>query len=207
MAWRPDYVDVNDLAAYVRIEDDMDDAQLEYAVTSASRAVDRACGRQFGRDESEVERYYTSVRDPDGGWVVQIDDLMSSEDIEVSIDPNGSDEHVEVSSGWRLAPRNAQAGGDPYTRLVLRSGVSPRPSGAEGDVRIRARFGWDEVPSTVEQATLLQASRFLFRRDSPAGIAGSPDNDSGSEVRLLAKADPDVRVMLGEYKRWPRGFA
>jgi hypothetical protein len=46
---------------------------------------------------------------------------------------------------------------------------------------------------------MLQASRFYARRDSPYGVAGSPD--LGSEVRLLSKVDPDVAVSLADYVR------
>jgi len=55
------------------------------------------------------------------------------------------------------------------------------------------------VPTTVKQATLLQASRVFARREAPFGVAGSPD--MGSELRLLEKVDPDVAVMLVPYVR------
>jgi hypothetical protein len=63
-------------------------------------------------------------------------------------------------------------------------------------------FGEDaeEVPSAVKQACLIQASRFFTRRYAPFGVAGSPE--SGSEMRLLAKVDPDVAVILGPYVTW-----
>ena len=55
-----------------------------------------------------------------------------------------------------------------------------------------------------QEATLLQASRLAARRDSPFGVAGSPD--AGSEMRLLARVDPDVAVALEPYRRriWTR---
>lgn len=63
-------------------------------------------------------------------------------------------------------------------------------------------FGEDEeeIPSAVKQACLIQASRFFTRRYAPFGVAGSPD--SGSEIRLLAKVDVDVAVILGPYITW-----
>lgn len=56
------------------------------------------------------------------------------------------------------------------------------------------------VPPTITAACLLQASRFWKRRDAPFGIAGSPV--LGNEMRLLAKLDPDVEVMLWNYVNW-----
>ena len=67
-------------------------------------------------------------------------------------------------------------------------------------MKVTARWGWAAVPSTIKQATLLQASRLLARRDAPFGIAGSPD--VGSEIRLLARVDPDVAVAVAPYRRW-----
>lgn len=58
----------------------------------------------------------------------------------------------------------------------------------------------EEIPSAVKQACLIQASRFVTRRYAPFGVAGSPD--SGSEIRLLAKVDVDVAVILGPYISW-----
>jgi len=43
-------------------------------------------------------------------------------------------------------------------------------------------------------ATVLQANRLLKRRHAPFGVAGSPE--LGSELRLLARVDPDVAVSL-----------
>jgi hypothetical protein len=61
-------------------------------------------------------------------------------------------------------------------------------------------WGWDAVPDAVKEATLLQGSRLDFRRVAPAGVAGSPE--TGSEVRLLARVDPDVAVSLKDFIRW-----
>lgn len=58
----------------------------------------------------------------------------------------------------------------------------------------------ETVPDSIKLACLLQASRFFIRREAPFGIAGSPE--AGSELRLLAKVDPDVEVILGPYRSW-----
>lgn len=195
MAWAPDYVDPDELAAYVRIDDTLDDAQIALAITAASRAVDRATRRQFGRDDVPVTRYYTARFDYSSGrWAVEVDDLMSDDGVEVRLDADD----VEVVD-YVLGPRNAAADGRPWTRVVVRERSPVQPTGAREDVAVTAMFGWSEVPDTIRQATLLQASRFLQRRDAPFGVAGSPDQ--GSEVRLLARVDPDVHVMLAPYVR------
>lgn len=60
--------------------------------------------------------------------------------------------------------------------------------------------GGEEIPSAVKQACLIQASRFFVRRTAPFGVAGSPE--SGTEIRLLARVDVDVAVILGPYIEW-----
>src|SRR5690606_31803660 len=98
-----------------------------------------------------------------------------------------------------LRPVNAVANGRPYEELVVHPSNEVQLSELEAGVRVHAQFGWTAVPTAIKQACLLQASRLLARRDSPYGVAGSPE--AGSEVRLLARVDPDVEVALAPYKR------
>lgn len=194
MAWAPPYVDPDELNRFVRVDDTVDDVEAGLAIEAASRAVDAFTGRQFGLvDTPEARRYTASLRS--GLWVVGIDDLMTSTGLAVTV-PAGA------ITAYELTPINAAAMGRPWTRLVVIADSTVQPVGEAYEVTITARWGWTVVPAAVKQATLLQASRFLARRDSPYGIAGSPSD--GSELRLLARVDPDVAVILGPYVR--RGF-
>lgn len=72
---------------------------------------------------------------------------------------------------------------------------------ASAQIDAYCRQSWpspESAPSPIRQATLLQASRLFVRKNSPYGIAGSPD--MGSELRLLAKLDPDVEVLVRPYR-------
>lgn len=53
---------------------------------------------------------------------------------------------------------------------------------------------FNPVPAPVKYACMLQASRWFKRKDAPFGISGSPEMQG--EMRLLAKLDPDVEVLL-----------
>lgn len=189
MAWQPDYVTSADLKAYLKISDTVDDAQIALAVTAASRAVDRCVNRQFGLVAAPEARKYTARWDADRRkYVVDIDDLMTVTGLSITT--------TAAVTDYSLQPSNSDVKAVPWTRLVLNSGGTC----TEDAVLVTARWGWTTVPVAVQQATLLQASRFVTRRDSPYGIAGSPD--LGSEMRLLARVDPDVAVVLGPYTRW-----
>jgi hypothetical protein len=203
MAWAPGYASTAELAAQVRISDTADDVQLSMAITAASRAIDHACHRQFGQLAAVEARYYTARWDREGiRWVVDVDDYMTTTGLVVTIDLNGLNSYdYTVSSSYLLPrPANAVAKQRPYTQLAIHRLSAIQPYGWPEQVEVTARWGWTAVPSAVKQACLLQASRFLSRRDSPYGIAGSPSE--GSEMRLLARLDPDVAVVMAPYRRW-----
>jgi hypothetical protein len=197
--WEPDYATVEELREYAGITDEddtVDDAGLARNITAASRAIDDHCGpqRQFGQVETAQERFYT-VRDyhygivaSGGSSLVIVDDLMTLDDLVITV----AGEAVTPTL-WR--PANAPVKGKPWTRVYLPGRLS-----MDGDaVSITAKWGWDAVPVAIKEACLLQALRLSKRKSSPFGVAGSPD--MGSELRLLAKVDPDVAVMVHKYIR------
>lgn len=186
MTWQPDYTTVADLAAYLRISDDVDDDQLALAITAASRAVDTWCHRQFGNVTPAEDRYYP-IRYDFGRRlrVADIDDLQNISGLSFMIDG------VTPLTDYTLESRNALVKGRPYTR------VSYCGSGCE--LTASGLWGWTGVPDTIVQATLLQAARVFMRRTAPFGVLGSPDLTS--EIRLSARLDVDVQVMLAAYRR------
>lgn len=182
MAWAPDYLEPDELEDYVRVDDDVDAVQVAWAIGGASRAVDNACGRQFGRVDTPEERLYTPHWDVlRCSWVIDIDDLATV----VGATIGG----VSVATA-SLYPRNAVAKGKVWTRLLVDS---------SDEQAVTASWGWPAFPVSVLQATALQASRLLARRDSPFGVAGSPQQ--GSELRLLAKLDADLVTTVAPYVR------
>jgi hypothetical protein len=204
MAWQPDYVTAAEMKHYAHISDTDDDAEVAWAVTTASRAVDRHTHRQFGLVAAPEARYYTArYHRRLGRWVVDIDDLMTSTGLEVMADLSDTGTYTDELDELAMRPVNAAPEGRPWTRLVVLPDSANQPRANDAGVEVTARFGWTEVPVAVEQATLLQGSRFLSRRDSPYGVAGSPE--TGSELRLLAKLDADVAVTLSSYIRWGAG--
>ena len=194
MAWAPDYVSTAELKAYVRISDAVDDATLALAISAASRAVDRHCNRQFGSVAGPELRRYTAEWDRRlSRWRVQFDDLMSVSAFSAEADAG-------IIDVYDLKPVNAAVKSRPWTEMVVDPDSTYRPIGTQDEVAVTAVWGWTSVPDTIKQAVLLQSSRLFSRRTSPFGVAGSPD--LGSELRLLAKLDPDVAVTLGPYIRW-----
>jgi hypothetical protein len=191
MAWQPDYITLPELKSFIGgVSGAQDDVTLAAAITAASRAVDNHCGRQFGKVDFQVARIYEH---PSACYTFVIDDLMDTNDITVSTDLADDQTYATAITDFRLYPLNAPADGEPYMKLRIGDGVS------YGPVRIFAWWGWQEVPADVRYATMIQASRFFKRKDAPFGILGSPE--MGSELRLLAKVDADVAVLLSGRRR------
>jgi hypothetical protein len=189
------YASSAELKHYARIPDDdtVDDAELALALDTASRLIDKACRRQFGKVSSSATRTYTARWSRSWQrYIVEIDDIYDDDVVTVTSDGTAVTNFV-------LEPRNAEADGKPYTTLMFGSGVTISCL-RNGIAVTSTRYGWLAVPSAIKNATLLQASRIVKRRDSPFGIAGSPD--MGNEMRLLARLDPDVAVMVKPYYRW-----
>jgi hypothetical protein len=218
MGWAPDYATPGELAAFARIGDSVDDAQIGLALTTASRAIDQATGRQFGKVAVPTARYYTARWEPrrdghwrgyrthaspyggyGGRWQVGIDDLMTSTDLVVAFDGDEDQSYGSSITDYQLGPVNAAADGRPWTELWVRPASAVQPTCLEGGLQVTARWGWPGVPDPIRQACLLQASRLLARRDAPFGVAGSPE--TGSEVRLLARLDPDVAVAVRPFRK------
>lgn len=210
--WKPSYATLVQMHDWLRLrgDDDVsDDALLTLYLSAASRAVDGACGRQFGKADTAVVRTYplrwSRTRH---AHVADIDDLMDLTGLTVSTDDGDT---TLDSTHYKLWPRNAIADGMVYTQIVITSGVTGCGCGGFGfgfgygfgnahrDLTMSAPWGWDAFPDVVVESTLLQTSRLEIRRDSPYGIAGGPD--SGSEMRLLSKLDPDIAPVLGRYVR------
>jgi hypothetical protein len=195
VSWAPDYLTLAQAREYLRVPagQTTDDAWITELVSAASRAIDKACRRQFGSAPA-IRVYESSLAVPDvactdfyaaGVWRVPVDDVVPGTEATVRVGTALVDPVV-----W--LPRNAPADATPYTALRL-------PSMPDGDIEVTTTFGWAQVPPQVPNACRLQLGRWFARRQSPAGIAGSPTD--GSEARLLDRLDSDVMLMLAGLTR------
>jgi hypothetical protein len=189
MGWKPVYAQLAEMRDWLRINDPSntdDDALLKLKLSAASRAVDKSCGRQFGKVDAAVTRKY-DVRwsRTRCAYVAEIDDIMDTTDLALTLD-----DVALTTDDYELWPLNALADGRPYTYVV----VTSNPTG-RGRLAGLGLWGWNQpFPDEVKESTMLQASRLNIRRDSPFGIAGGADG--GGELRLLAKLDPDIAPLV-----------
>lgn len=200
MAITNGYASLNQIKAALRIPtaDATDDQALEMAVESASRLIDAYCGRTFIFGGTAT-RYY-STQDP---YLVQIDDARSITQVQTSSNEDGL---FDIT--WDLTPSTGDIQPEPindyvaglvwpYTRLRA-IGAYTFPIDAENTVKITATYGWPNVPVTVSQACILQASRIFTRLQSPLGVAGFGDMGI---MRVGRGLDPDVSQLIEGYRR------
>lgn len=203
MAWAPDYITLTQLHAQLRVTDTNDDTAMGVAITAASRAIDYECNRQFG-GTTALARVYTAdpCLDLEGYQALAIDDVQSTTSLVVKtdLDDDGVYETtLTLGTDFILWPPNAAGNGLPWTHLVMLPRSTTYLPWTLSGIQVTALWGWAATPSVVTQAALIQAARFFVRRDSAYGVAGSPA--LGSEVRLQARLDPDVALLLTSVKR------
>lgn len=208
MAWKPDYVTLAEFKNFVNVPDDdtADDVEFAMFITAASRNVDKRTRRQFGNTGTAQDRYYTPQWDvATGRWLVEVDDIQNVAGLTVAIDPTRDQTFSTLVTSYTLEPRNAAVDGKPYESILLPAALSTCLTTADV-IKVHSIFGWNTAPAAVPLATKLQAARYSGRRHSPFGVVGSPNDQSGGEIALTAKLDPDVVMSLLPYVRtwWAR---
>lgn len=190
------YCTLAELKASLQIDDPNDNAALEVAIATASRMVDDYTGRFFYKDGTSLApatRYYT----PESAWVLPTDDFVSISEIASDDNFNRTYDSVWTATDSMFEPVNNPSRGWPMTR-ILAVGSYIFPFTLPQSVRVKGIFGWSAIPYEVNMATMIQASRLFVRRQSPFGIAGSPEMGT---VRLSARLDADVEALLRPMRR------
>ncbi|WP_137145198.1 hypothetical protein [Mycolicibacterium sp. CR10] len=188
--WAPSYAHSHLLADWIG-EANKAAPELVLVCEAASRAIDKATGRQFGRVAEAEARWYPAEWFKDR-WTVTIDDLMTTDDLVIEI----GDEVIDADD-YVLTPRNAVQNGRPWTSLEILPRSPVKPNG--DDVKITGLWGWDRIPHAIEIAAQIQASRLYSRRHAPFGVVGNPET---GEMRLLERLDPDLVTTVAPFKRY-----
>ena len=179
------YATVADLAAHLQIPDAADDAILETALLAAEGQVDAWCRRTFDPVDPDEDPTVTRTFRPDSRWL-DVGDVVQVDTVTVDT--------VTVED-FTLWPYNADQASRPFQTIVF----DRHPS---GEVQVTGWFGWPATPPEVVQATILQAARLAQRRNAQFGVAVVPGMD-GTGMRLLAKLDADVELLLAPYRAQP----
>lgn len=192
------YATLQQLQARLGVSGVAHEPQLEQAITVASRAIDRWCGRRFYQDASTSTRKY---RAPDP-YELLVDDISTSTGLVIATDDNddGTAETTWSSTDYELCPVGGVVSGStgwPFTSIRAIDERFPT-SGQRAQVHITARWGWASCPAEVAEACLIKAHRLYQRRESPSGVMG---NAEFGFVRISRYEDADVELLLAPYRR------
>jgi hypothetical protein len=172
------------------------------ALASASRTVERICGRHF------YQTTETQFFSPSGSpWLLDLDDMeiATKTDLAVgvqwanSLTPYSEARLVDVD--FELTPVNQSVNGIdgwPWTGMRSFSKLWP-PRYADfykDTVSVTGTFGWAAVPGPVVTATLMIALDTVRMKDAPFGMAGFGDYGP-----VRAKDNPQALMMLQPYRK------
>lgn len=170
------------------------DSRITDAVTSASREINRFCGRQFNKTDTASPRTYEDsnirvYRSPRGWrYKVLVDDFWSTEDLVVTIDDT-------VVTDYKLLPLDGVVDGEPgwpYNQICHDSIYQ----GSE--VVVTAKWGWAAIPGDVKEACKISADFTYSLRGSMFGVVGL--SDQGHAMRIRG----DNESAMAKLKRYQR---
>lgn len=175
------------------------DTQLGEALSVASRAVDRYCGRQFNVAGSATARVYF----PDSCERASVDDISTTSGLIIATDAgdDGTYETTWATGDYFLEPLNGVVDGEtgwPYSEIVTVGTKTFPVTGRRPSLQVTATWGWAAVPAAVKEATLIMAEHTFKLKDAPWGVAGV---DAYGLVRV--RENPEACKILAPYRRNP----
>ena len=198
------YVDKTDLKTYIGLSGSGQDTNIDNAINSASRLIDKICGRHFWQDDAVTEKYYTPINH----YYVEVDDISTTTGLIVQLDTTDDgayDKTITLDTDFVLKPFNPQVHKISSTTyyfpqtelniLTTRSDETFDPTIIK-NIKITAKFGWSAVPEAISQATLIQATRLWKRKDTPFNVFG---NEQTGQRELFSKIDPDALQLIKGY--------
>lgn len=185
------YAALADLKQYLNVSTAGEDARLETAIESASRAIDQYTRRRFY--STSAVKYFAA--EPDYGDAVFFDDDLLTVTEIATDDLNNRVYTAWAVSDYELEPINS---GPPYTQIrVAPQSVKKFPVWMRG-VRITGTWGYAATaPQAVADACVMLAARYYKRKDAPFGVVGTPELGL---MRITAR-DHDVAPLLMPYRR------
>jgi len=186
------YCTLAQVKAALRLTDNADDTLLESAIQSASRRIDGYCNRWFYKtNQTAVQVYPASIYE-----CGVLNDIANSS-VTVKIDSLGDGSYATTwtqGQQYQLEPLNTAITGKPYRRIVCINGYSFPFANDKPLVQVTAQWGWNAIPSDVEQACILLSMRQFARLNAALGVVGFAD--MAIQVRAV---DPDVRDLLQQF--------
>lgn len=190
MALGDDYLTRDELKTYMGLEGTDQDSNVDEAISSASREIERHCHRQFNDAGSASVRRYVATQ----CHSIAVDDFWDDTGFVLEIDVNGDGTWTTVDANdYQLTPLDRIRDGLPWVYWKIEMvGQTSLPVRRKASVRVTARWGWEAVPSDVKQAVKMLASDTFQVKDSRMGVAGS--DQFGTIVRVRSNSLVEAKL-------------
>lgn len=148
------------------------DTRLNDALSTASRSIEKACGRQFNDAGSATARVY----EPCSDYLVEVDDFSTVTGLIVKVDTSGDGTYATTvaAANYETRPLNGVVDGEqgwPYWQVCAVNYVWPI-YWVRAPIQVTARWGWTAVPAGIHEGCLILAEELFKLADSPFGTGG-----------------------------------
>jgi hypothetical protein len=198
MAINQGYATLASLKDFVEVSGTAHDDDLERAVESASRKIDKYAGRIFYDTGSATAKTFRA----DDPYELDVPDFHTTTGLVVKTDTtaDGTYDTTWASDDYQTEPLDPPPGWPWWWITAIDDETFPT-GGRRARAQITAQWGWAAVPVDVTQVCLELAAESWKRKDAPFGVAGfGPDGAvriSSSELRVLERIHDFQRVILG----------
>ncbi len=172
---------------------------IEKAIESASRSIDRMTNRRFWADASATARQYRAT----DFYRLFVDDISSTTGLIVKTDTGGDGTYettLTFNVDYILDPINAPQQERPFTVVTMvGTTLFPSPINLRPGIQVTAKFGWynGTPPNDVEEACLILSTDLVKRASSVGGVLGLSELGA---IRM-SPLGRDVLAMVRPYRR------
>lgn len=172
---------------------------IEKAIESASRSIDRMTNRRFWADTNATARQYRAT----DFYRLFVDDISSTTGLAVALDTGGDgtfETSLTYNTDYILDPVNAPQLERPFTVVTMvGTELFPSPVNLRPGIQVTAKFGWynGTPPDDVEEACLILSTDLVKRASSVGGVVGLSELGA---IRM-SPLGRDVQAMIRPYRR------
>lgn len=172
---------------------------IEKAIESASRSIDRMTNRRFFSDASPTARQYRAT----DFYRLFVDDISTPTGVVVALDTAGDGTYVTTlvfDVDYILDPINAPQQNRPFTVITMvGSTLLPSPINLRPGIQVTAQYGWylGVPPDDIEEACLILSTDLVKRASSVGGVLGLSELGA---IRM-SPLGRDVLAMVRPYRR------
>ena len=172
---------------------------IEKAIESASRSIDRMTNRRFWADATATARQYRAT----DFYRLFVDDISSTTGLLVKTDTGGDGTYettLTFNTDYILDPINAPQQERPFTVVTMvGTTLFPSPINLRPGIQVTAKFGWynGTPPDDVEEACLILSTDLVKRASSVGGVLGLSELGA---IRM-SPLGRDVQAMVRPYRR------